>query len=136
MGGTVNMDFIISAKKLRRSKEDGCVYGFNRKQYTRTHAYPKGTVHVKPLQREKASIIKLSKFGYSINQLSHAIGRSTSYISRVLRTAITRGITHFLDKRKLPSQIRLATSSRRRKMLERYMPLWEAFMLGETDEPP
>ena len=130
------MDFIIPAKKLRRSKEDECVYGFTRKQYTRTHAYPKGTVHVKPLTREKCAIVKLCKFGYSINQLSNALGRSTSYIARVIRTAITRGITHYLDKRKLPSQIRLATSSRRRKMLERYLPLWEAFMLGETDKPP
>jgi hypothetical protein len=130
------MDFITPAKHLHRSKDDGCVYGFTRKQYTRTHPYPKGTVHVKPLQREKAAIIKLSKFGYSINQLSNATGRSTSYIYRVIRTAITRGITHFLDKRKLPVQTRLATSSRRRKILERFMPLWEAFMLGETDKPP
>ena len=130
------VDFIIPSKNLRRSHKDECVYGFTRKKYTRNHAYPAGTVHVKPLQREKCAIIKLCKFGYSINQLSQAIGRSTSYIQRVVRIAITRGLTHFLDKRKLPNQTRLATSSRRRKMLERYMPLWEAFMLGETDNPP
>lgn len=130
------VDFIISAKKLRRSNEDGCVYGFVRKQYTRTHPYPQGTVHVKPLPREKCTIIKLTKLGYTINQLSNALGRSCSFIHRTLRAAIMQGVLRLIDKRKLPNKIRLATSGRRRKMLQIYMPLWEAFMLGETDKPP
>lgn len=119
-----------------RSHKDGCIYNLPRKQYTRTHPYPQGTIHVKPLQREKCAVIKLSKLGYSINQLSQALGRSTSYIHRIVKTAIIRGLTRFIDKRKLVSQTRLATSARRRIMLQRYLPLWEAFMLGETDKPP
>jgi len=130
------VDFIIRPSRLTRNKKDGCVYGLPRKQYTRTHPYPQGTIHVKPLPREKCAIIKLSKFGYSINQLSQALGRSTSYIHRIVKTAITRGLIRFIDKRKLVSQTRLATSARRRVMLQRYLPAWEMFMLGETDKPP
>ena len=130
------MDFIIPSSKLHRSQKDGCVYGFTRKKYIRTKPYPKHTLHIKPLTREKCTIIKLTQHGYSINQLSQTLGRSCSFIHRIIRTAILRGITHFIDKRKLPSKTRLLTSSRRIKMLQKYMPLWEVFLLGEVDEPP
>ncbi len=130
------MDFIIPAKKLRRSKTDECVYGFTRKTYTRTKPIPRGFVKVKNNPRENVAFIKLRKLGYSINQIANAFGRSLSYVHKRLRTAIMRGNIHMVNMRILPNKIRLATSSRRRKMLERYMPLWEAFMLGETDRPP
>jgi hypothetical protein len=128
------VDFL--PRHASRNRKDGCTYNLPRKQYTRTKPYPTGTMHIKPLQREKCAIIKLTKLGYSINQLSQALGRSTSYIQRVVKTAITRGLTHFLDKRKMVSTIRLATSSRRRAMLQKYLSLWEAFILGEGDKPP
>lgn len=119
-----------------RNHKDGNIYNLPRKTPIRANPYPKNTIHIKPLQREKCAIMKLCKFGYSINQLSTALGRSTSYIHHILKTALTRGLTHFIDKRKLPNQTRLLSASRRRKMLEKYLPQWEAFMLGEGDKPP
>jgi hypothetical protein len=119
-----------------RSKVDGCVYATVRKQYTRTKPIKSGFFKIKTLPREKAAIIKLTNKGYSINQLSEVLGRSSSYIHKVIRTSITRGISHFIDKRKLPSTTRLMTSSIRRKMLRKYLPGWLAFILGEVDEPP
>jgi hypothetical protein len=129
------VDFIISADKLKRHN-DGCVYGKTRKAYTRTKPIKSGWLKINPLPREKCAIIKLSKYGYSINQLSDAFGRSTSYIHKALRTAITRGVTHFLDKRKLPAQTRLRCSLIRQKMLTKYLPQWMAFIFGEEDKPP
>lgn len=119
-----------------RSKTDGCVYAKVRKQYTRTKPIKTGFYKIKTLPREKSAIIKLTKLGYSINQLSESLGRSRSYIHKCVRTAILRGLTHFLDKRKLPSATRLMTSSIRRKNLKKYLPGWESFILGEVDEPP
>lgn len=119
-----------------RDKKDHCPYARPRKNYKRTHPYPTTTYHFKPLPREKTVVMMLTKKGYSINQLAKGLGRSTSYIHRIVRTAITRGITHFLDKRKLPSQIRSATSINRMKRLQKWLTLWEPFLLGEVDKPP
>ena len=119
-----------------RSKTDGCVYAKVRKQYTRNHPYPTNTMHIKSLPREKCAIVKLTNLGYSINQLSNVFGRSTSFIHRCIQTSIIRGISHFVNKRKLPSQTRLACSASRRRMLIKYMVLWEAFIFGEVDKPP
>lgn len=130
------MDFIIPAKKLRRSKEDECVYGFTRKQYTRTHPAPKYGFKIKNNPRENVAIIKLRKLGYSINQIADVTGRSRSYIHKRLRTAIARGNLHMVQMRKLPSAIRLRCSSIRRKTLERYLPQWAAYIMGEGAKPP
>jgi hypothetical protein len=119
-----------------RSKQDGCPYAKLRKKYTRTHPAKTGFLKIKNNPRENVAIIKLRRLGYSINQLADAFGRSTSFIHKRLRTAISRGIIHMVQMRKLPSSIRLLTSSRRRRMLQTYLPLWEAFILGEGDKPP
>jgi hypothetical protein len=91
---------------------------------------------IKPLIREKAAIIKLTRMGYSINLLSEFLGRSTSYIHKTVRKAIERRIDHFLDKRKLPHNTRLRCSSIRRRMLAKYFPAWQMWILGEGDKPP
>lgn len=116
----------------------GCVMveAFTPKKYTRTHQYPANTQRIKPQLREKTAIIMLRKIGYPINMLSKALGRSTSFIHRVLRTAIIRLSIRSVDMRKLPSQMRLRCSSIRWVTLQRYLPLWEQFILGERDEPP
>jgi len=126
--------------------KDGCVYNKPRKAYTRTKPIKNGFLKIKTLPREKATIIKLTNFGYSINLLSEVFGRSRSYIHKCVRIAITRGLAHFIDKRKLPSSTRLRCSSIRRKNLTKYLPLWEDFIFGYTindkgekipvDEPP
>jgi hypothetical protein len=119
-----------------RNRKDNCPYAKPRKTYIRNKPYPTHTIHIKPQLREKCAVVKLTKLGYSTNQLAQALGRSTSYIHRIVRTAITRGLTHFIDKRKLPNQTRLRCSSIRRKTLIKYLPGWEAFILGEGDKPP
>jgi transposase len=93
-------------------------------------------MHIKPLPREKCAIIKLTNLGYSINQLSDAFGRSTSFVHKCVRNSINVGIAHFVSKRKMPSQIRLACAANRRRMLQKWISLWEAFILGEVDKPP
>lgn len=127
------MDF--RPRHAHRSK-DGCVYNKPRKQYTRTHPAKTGFVKIKNNPRENIAFIKLRRLGYSINQLANAFGRSTSYIHKRIRIAITRGNIHMVEMRKLPSQIRLRCSSIRRSTLFKFLPGWEAFILGETDEPP
>jgi AraC-like DNA-binding protein len=120
-----------------RSKQDGCAYAKPRKQYTRTKPIKTGFLKINPLPREKAAIIKLTaKFGYSINQLAQAFGRSTSYIQKIVRNEINLGFTSFLDKRKLPNTTRLRCSAIRKMMLQKYLPVWMAFILGEEDKPP
>jgi hypothetical protein len=88
------------------------------------------------LPREKTAIIKLRRLGYTISALTKFTGRSASMIHKVLKFneaigAITRG-----DLRKIPNQLRLRTAQKHRLTIERFMQLWEAFILGETDKPP
>jgi hypothetical protein len=117
-----------------RSKTDGCVYAKVRKQYTRTKPIKTGFFKIKSLPREKCAIVKLTNLGYSINQLSAVFGRSTSYIHKCTRAV--SNFSSFVDKRKLPSSIRLLTSSSRRRNLAKWFSLWEAFIFGEVDKPP
>ena len=112
------------------------VCGYLRKDYTRTHPYPKNTRRINPLPREKAAIIMLRKKGYPMNMLSKALGRSLSFIHRVLRTAITRRTLHVVDMRKLPGNVRLYCHNSRWRTLMRFMPAWESWILGEGEEPP
>jgi hypothetical protein len=119
-----------------RNKQYGCVYNKPRKKYIRKNPYPTQTMHIKPLLREKCAIVKLSNFGYTINQIATVLARSTSFVHRVVRKNITLGSIRFIDKRKLPSQIRLATSARRMTKLQNMISGWMAFILGEVDRPP
>ena len=116
--------------------KDGCVYNKARKTYTRKAPPKSGWHKFNPLPREKCAIIKLTGHGYTINQIATLLGRSTSYIHRTIRTAITRGILHPIDKRKLPNKTRLATSTKRRNILEKVWGAWESFIYAEVDKPP
>ena len=132
------MDFIIPAKKLHRSKEDGCVYGFTRKQYTRTHSPVKYGFKVPFYKNEKAAMIKLRKLGYPINQIAAFTGRSFSIVHKVLAIAVERLGMRKLDARTGNTAInRLRESSRRWHIFEvRYMAGWTAFIEGAADKPP
>ena len=112
------------------------VRGWTRKKYTRSHPYPEHVMRIKPMQREKAAIIKLRKLGYPINMISKALGRSTSYIHRTLRTALMRACLRPIDMRKLPSKARLYYNGFRWRTLQKYLPGWELWILGEGDKPP
>ena len=120
-----------------RNNLDGCVYAKARKKYTRTKPVKSGWHKFSPLPREKATITMFAhRFGYSTNLIAEFFGRSTSYVHRIVRTAITRGTARFIDKRISPNKTRLLAASNRRKMMEKYFPLWQAFLCGEEAEPP
>lgn len=119
-----------------RSHSDGCVYNKARKNYTRVNP-PKTGWKKQPIQRRlNVAIIKLTNFGYSINQLQQVLHRSTSYIHKVIRNAIQHGALRVIDKRKLPNQTRLSTSIRRLIRLEKIILKWMPFINGEEGEPP
>jgi hypothetical protein len=89
-------------------------------------------MRIKIQKREAATYIILRRKGISINQLSLSFGRSTSFIFRVLKAAHVR----FMDLRKLPTYVKSLGSLRSKKIMEKLVAAWEAFMLGETDKPP
>jgi hypothetical protein len=88
------------------------------------------------LKREKAALIKLRNLGYSINELKAFSGRSCSVIHRILKkhSSLTGG--PIKELRKLPNSTRLQSAQKHRLTMERFIQLWEAFILGEVDKPP
>jgi hypothetical protein len=122
--------------KVKHTKYDTLVYGCIRKPYTRSKPIKSGWTKIKNNPRENVAIIKLTRLGYTINQISIVLGRSFSYIHKRVRTAITRGILRFIDKRKLPGNIRTYTSGFRLRNIIKWIKAWEAYILGETDRPP
>ena len=122
--------------KIVTTREGRLIYGAKRKQYTRTHSPKKYGFKIKIFPRENATIIKLRKLGYPMNMISDALGRSTSYIHKILRIAIQRLSVRSMDMRKLPGQIRLYNSRKRWITLQKYLPSWTAFILGEGEKPP
>jgi hypothetical protein len=110
--------------------------GCPRKTYTRTHKPKSGFNKIPIMKRENAAIIKLTRLGYSINQLNTVLGRSTSYIHKVIKNAISFGILTFLDKRKSTGPDRALKSKIRANQLEKLISAWMPFILGESDRPP
>ena len=88
------------------------------------------------MPRERATYIKLRRFGYTVSTLSEAFGRSTSVVSRILKVAEKRGVVWRRDLRKIPSQLRTRIKNVQWRMLMSTLRMWESFMLGESDEPP
>lgn len=115
---------------------NGLLYARARKPYTRKHPYPQNTYHFKALPNEKPAIIKLRRLGYSINHLSMALGRSLSFIHRVLKNARQYFPELRFDKRKLPRRVKLLGSRKGLKMAYYWLSRWEAFILGVEGEPP
>lgn len=122
--------------KVVTSRYDRLIYAFPRKKYTWTHPPPTTKNRRNIDMREKAAVIKLTRHGYSINMLAKLFRRSTSFIHRIVRTSITRGINHFVDKRKLPNVTRLQTASARWRTIYNYWAGWVRFIKGVEAKPP
>lgn len=122
--------------KVVTTRYDTLVYGCKRKPYTRKHPYPEKTLRINPLPREKAAVIMLRRKGYPINMLSKFLGRSTSYIHRILKTAKLRLTLRHVDMRKLPNQTRICQSRNRWRNFQKFWTAWEQFITGECDRPP
>jgi len=88
------------------------------------------------MKREKAAIIKLRNLGYSITTLQTFTGRSRSVIHKIINGCIWIKTCPHQDLRNIPNATRKTAAQNHRLTIHRYMQLWEAFILGETDKPP
>lgn len=116
----------------------GDLFHIPRKKYTRKRPYPATTTHFSALPREKAAIIKLRNFGYPIQHLATALGRSTSFIHRTLKEARLMGALNdrVFDKRKCPRMALLLGSRRKLNSLLSRLSMWTLWILGAEEEPP
>lgn len=133
-------------KHLRRDS-NGLLYDIPRKQYTRTHPYPTIKInnfgkiepikHFKALPREKSAILMMRRLGsYSINQLSQASGKSSSWIHKIIKQAQNLGSLPRLDNRKLPRKAILYSCKKKLISCFSAFQMWLPFILGEEEEPP
>ncbi|MGQ9624799.1 MAG: helix-turn-helix domain-containing protein [Candidatus Bathycorpusculaceae bacterium] len=111
------------------------VRGMPRKKYTRSHPYPEHISRFNPLPREKAAIVILRKKGYRIHELAKFLGRSTSFIHRVLSRNYLLGLRRD-DKRKMPCKTKKYWRFKRWAKLVALWEKWEMWILGEGDKPP
>lgn len=86
--------------------------------------------------RESASYVMVRRKGWSISQIAHAFGRSTSVVWRRLMFNMVLEKLVVKDMRKLPNHIRLLAASRIRKAIAFFLPLWEKWICGEGEKPP
>jgi transposase len=95
-------------------------------------------MHIPVMQREKAAILYLRRrFGYSINVIAKAFGRSTSLVQRILKFNEALGTLPWMsNKRKIPPRVRRLALARMERQMSNYMKLWMAFLLGTEDKPP
>jgi len=78
----------------------------------------------------------LRRKGLSINQISEFTGRSTSVVSRALKTLEKRGFLHKIDKRKSPHGIKFRLASIRRATMLKLMSAWQKWICEESEKPP
>jgi len=88
------------------------------------------------LRREAPAMIKLRRLGYSISTIARALGRSTSLVHNRIRKAIELGVIRPVDFRKMPNKTRLLSRALQWTRLLKWMPRWEAWILGSEERPP
>jgi hypothetical protein len=137
------MDF--KPRHVRKSRKDGLLYAIPRK----TKPKGKKEFHFKISAREKRMIILMRRHGHSYTDIQWFGGRSPSVIHKILKNpksyvvGKTRsGLKKFafpelhIDNRKFPGKTRQIMVWIRRGILERLRRGIEAYVLGESDEPP
>jgi len=72
----------------------------------------------------------LRRKGYSINIIASLVGRSTSFVYRILKKFLST------DLRKLPRRTRLFQASKKRFLMLKYGSAWLNFIQGNGEEPP
>lgn len=88
------------------------------------------------LRREAALVLQFRKHQYSISAIAKFLGRSTSFIHRILKFNETLGFPAINLKRKIPAQIRRLAKQRMEDNLTRYGEAWIAWLLNEDGKPP
>ena len=93
-------------------------------------------IRIPKLPRESAAIVILRKKGQPIQNIAEFLGRSTSYVHRILKFNNVFRLVKFADLRKLPTAIKQFGARFLKKTMLKLAPGWLAFILGETDKPP
>jgi len=92
-------------------------------------------MRVKRLRREAAAYVIMRRKGQSINNISAVFGRSTSFVSRIIKANEGLILTRF-DLRKLPRICKLRAASRMFQTLLKLQIRWENWILGNGEKPP
>ena len=87
------------------------------------------------LPREAAAVCILRKQGLSIGSIAKFLGRSKSFVDRILIRNVGCGIRYF-DLRTLKNQSRIINARTLWTKLQELRLQWEAWMLGEGERPP
>jgi IS30 family transposase len=83
------------------------------------------------MPREAAAVVILRRKQQSINGIAKFLGRSTSFIARILKANGNKQ-----DLRKYPTQIKQKAALRQWKLLEKLRLSWDKFILSEVEKPP
>jgi len=79
----------------------------------------------------------MRKKGASINLIAAFIGRSTSFVARILKSAKrTSPFSFSADLRKLPNRIKRLSAKRQLQTMEKLRRAWELFIRGQGERPP
>ena len=101
-----------------------------KRHLTKFYGITTSKVRVKRLPREAAAYIMLRRKGQSINNIASLVGRSFSFVHRILKNIRSR------DLRKLPRVSRLFHAAKMRFFMLKYGAAWLNFILGEGEKPP
>ena len=93
-------------------------------------------MHIAISNRERASYIMLRRKGYSITTLARAFGRSVSSIYGPIKKAMEYGTLQWFSKRKQPNAIRKIIANNEWFRLQKYIGMWEAWILSDQVKPP
>lgn len=94
-------------------------------------------MRIKISNREAATYIKLRRdFGYTINQIASAFGRSTNVVWRRLQRNIDLGVFRRIDLRKIPNAIRKKVKYFNIMKLQQYILGWEKWISTGKGKPP
>jgi IS30 family transposase len=110
---------------------------YRRKEYTRTHPYPEHIHRHQRLPREAATTVLLRKHGYPMNMIATFLGRSLSFVYRILRRNIDIGNLRYMNfKRNMPAATLTRESIRRWEKLLKLWQAWQDFLEGKGEKPP
>lgn len=92
-------------------------------------------MRIQRLRREGAVIVQLRRHGYTINCIAAFLGRSTSFVFRVLN--FQRGLGVVVgDLRKIPCRVRQLAKVRLERDIQRFGEMWNLWLTCKEGKPP
>lgn len=90
--------------------------------------------------KEARAIVILRRKGHSLQTIARVLRRSLSYIHQVISfnrsLPFGVGLPKFYDLRKSPNSNKSTKAVFKSKVMEKLMIAWQAYLDGESDEPP